>query len=91
MSDQQFTLDVVRDRQGRKVRLGKKKLAVLNCRWDEFQQARTAFALNFNRENFDRLKATGEELVRLQTFLGVWVIHPDNARPGLAADDERIA
>lgn len=91
MTTENYALpEQIRDSNGKIVRLGKKKLAALQCVWDEYKLAQAAFALEFNRSNFERLKAAGIELVRLQTFLGVWLVHPDNAKPGLAQDDERI-
>jgi hypothetical protein len=90
MIDQQYTLDVIRDREGRKVRLNKTKLAMANEVWNAFKVAQDRFAVVRNRSNYIALRDAGANIVEIQSVLGIWLVHPDNARPGLAEDDERI-
>ncbi len=58
--------------------------------WDEWCEARADFAINTTRSRYRRMQEAGENVVKLQDALGVWLIHPANAIPGLAKDDERI-
>lgn len=74
----------------RVVRLRKAKAAEVNRLWNDFDSARSEFALGYKRSNYNRLKAAGEALVAAQTEAGVWLIHPANVGPGLREDDPRI-
>jgi hypothetical protein len=94
MTPIKYTLnaDKLRDGNGHLVRLGEAKLTKLNEAWDNFRTAQADFMCinGHTRTRWQRVRDTGIELVRVQTLLNVWVIHPDNARPGWAEDDERI-
>lgn len=80
----------IHNSEQRKITLNSIKRQKLDNAWDAFCEARNAFALNFTRDNYNALAQAGSVLIDTQTELGVWVIHPANARPGLNADDPRI-
>ena len=75
---------------GRRITLSARQLDRLDSAWDKFASARTAFALEYTRSNYKALSQAGRELVETQTAIGVWVIHPVNAVPGLRDNDPRI-
>lgn len=68
-------------------KLGKAQMRVA---WDEWCEARNDFSVNTTRSRYNRMLAAGQEVVKVQDALGVWLIHPVNARPGLSEFDVRI-
>lgn len=64
--------------------------AFMRVAWEEWCAARDDFSINITRSRYNRMKLAGEEVVKVQDALGVWLIHPVNAKPGLAESDERI-
>ncbi len=64
--------------------------AQLRQAWDEWCKARDDFAINITRSRYRRMQEAGENVIKLQDALGVWLIHPANAVPGLSQYDERI-
>ncbi|QAY80303.1 hypothetical protein [Sphingosinicella sp. BN140058] len=84
----------IRDRHGRKANLTVRKLAEVHSEWARFEAARDAFNPciegRCTRSRFDALRSAGERLIAAQERLGVWLIHPANAVPGLRPDDPRI-
>lgn len=64
--------------------------AIVRVAWDEWCEARDDFAINVTRSRYNRMLAAGQEVVKVQDALGVLLIHPVNARPGLSGVDTRI-
>ena len=71
-------------------RLSKAQEQEVHDAWDDYNAARTAFALSRTRGNYDRLKQAGADILDFQERMGVWLIHPANAGPGLLENDPRI-
>lgn len=78
------------DAAGRRVRLPARDKKALEETWSRFEAARRAFACSRLRSGYGELKEAGDALVREQSRLGVRLIHPVNAAPGLREDDPRI-
>ena len=79
-----------RDINGNRKRLRKEQVQDAYTVWQEFDSARTAFALQHTRNNYNRLRTAGASVVEMQSKLGIWLIHPVNVGPGLAENDARI-
>jgi hypothetical protein len=75
---------------GRRVRLTVKKQGVLEKVWTDFEKARTRFAIYRLRKDYNDLSEKGKLLIKTQSEMDVWLIHPANVGPGLRVDDPRI-
>ena len=80
----------LRNMEGRRVRLSVKKQKVLEKVWTDYAEARTRFAFYRLRKDYNELSEKGKLLVKTQSEMGVWLIHPANVGPGLQPDDPRI-
>jgi len=90
MITDQILRNECRDQEGNRKRLRKEQIREASSVWQEFDSARTAFALQHTRTNYNRLKTAGDCVVEMQSRIGVWLIHPANVVPGLSENDSRI-
>ena len=85
-----FATDRLRKPDGTLAKVTAADHALIQAVWDAYDVLRSNFLLNRTRRAFVALTNAAAELVAFQARMGVWLIHPANAGPGLKADDPRI-